>query len=271
MLFESFAGLVAFLAVIYAAAASFIQRRMVDRSEMEAFQAESKELSAEYDKAKKANDKKKMEEIMQRQMEFLPKMNKIMFAQFKPMLVVLAVFVAVTWVVGYIDPSVKDDITLNMSDNGTGCDMVAGDGVYSACHAFNDSAYGKWAVTAIAMGNGNPKLGSNSTYFFYGSGNTTPTDDDTSVIGPQGEPVNVSVDKTRYAEHETVKITASAANANAMEAVLDHGTSFRVDLPLTIPLLNVKTIWQPYWWFILVSIIANLAISAILGKKKVAK
>ena len=78
MLFEPFTALVAVLAVIYAAVASFIQKRMVDRSEMEAFQAESKELSAEYDKAKKAGDKRRMEEIMQRQMEFLPKMNKIM-------------------------------------------------------------------------------------------------------------------------------------------------------------------------------------------------
>jgi len=267
MFFESFAALVAFLAVAYAAVASFIQKKMVDRSQMEAFQAESKELSAEYDKAKKAGDKKRMEEIMQRQMEFLPKMNKIMFAQFKPMIVVLAIFVAVTWVVGYIDPAVKDDIILNMSDNGTMCDSVAGDGIYSACYALNDTAYGKWAVTAMAMGNGNPKLGSNSTGFFYEGGNAS-SENDTTVIGPQGEPVNVSVDRMRYAEHETVKITASAANANAMEAVLDHGTSFRVDLPLTIPLINVKTIWQPYWWFILVSIIANLLISTLLGKKK---
>lgn len=267
MLFESFAALVAFLALAYAVVARSIQNKLVDRTEMETIQAESKALSADYEKAKKAGDKGKMEEITQKQMEFLPKMNKVMFSQFKPMLIILAIFFAFTWAVGYADPSTKDDITLKMADDGMGCDAKAGDGVFSTCYTLNDSGYGKWMVTVHALGDGNAKLGTNSAFFIYGnaSGN------DAEVEGPSGELVNVTLDRKQYAEGETVKITATSPKATSMEAVLDHGTSFRVDLPLTIPLINVKTIWQPYWWFILVSMIASLAISAALGKTKKVK
>jgi len=267
MIFESFAALVAFLAALYAAIASFIQKKMVDRTEMEKIQAESKKLSEEYEKAKKAGDKNKIEEITKRQMEFLPRMNKVMFSQFKPMIVVLGLFVAFTWVVGYFDPSVKDDIALNMSDNGMGCDANAGDGVFSACYALNGTQYGKWTVIAKVLGDGNTKLGSNATYFIYGA----ETGLDTAVEGPQGEPVFVGTDKQQYSAGETVRITASGAKAKSAEAVLDNGTAFRVDLPLTIPLLNVKTIWQPYWWFIFISILANLGISVALGAMKKVK
>jgi hypothetical protein len=39
-----------------------------------------------------------------------------------------------------------------------------------------------------------------------------------------------------------------------------------VDLPIAIPILNVQTIYQPYWWFILISLITNLSLSVALGK-----
>lgn len=267
MFFESFAALVAFLAVVYAGLASFIQKKLVDRSEMEAIQAESKALQQEYDKAKKAGDKAKMEDVMRRQMEFLPRMNKVMMSQFKPMIVILVMFVAFTGAVGYIDPAVKDDVKLAMADDGTGCDSAAGDGVFSACYQLNGTAYGKWTVAVHVFGDGNAKLGTSSAYFIYG--NASGLDGD--VEGPSGELVNVTLDRAQQAEGDTVRITASAAKAKAMEAVLDGGTGFRVDLPLTIPLINVRTIWQPYWWFIFISIIANLCISTATSQMKKVK
>ena len=57
-------------------------------------------------------------------------------------------------------------------------------------------------------------------------------------------------------------------NVDSMDAVISNGTYFRVDLPLTIPVFNVQSIYQPYWWFILVSVIANLSLSLVLSRLK---
>lgn len=261
MVFETFAALVGFLAVIYAGMVRFIQNKLVDRSKMEAIQAESKKLSEEFKKAKEKGDKKKLDEIMQKQIEFLPKMNKMMIGQFKPMLVILALFFAFTWGVGQIDPFVKDDITIPMADDGTGCDEEAGDGIHSACHELDGANQGKWVYTARVF-EGDSELGLNSTYFLYNSDDAS----DTFTEAPRGEPVHVSTDKTSYYGDETLKLYAKSEKAGRLEATLDNGTSFHVDLPVEIPVINVKRIQQPYWWFILVSLIVNLSLSFAMGK-----
>lgn len=254
-----FTALVAFLAVVYAGITKFIQNKLVDRREMENLQKESKRLSEEFDKAKKANNKKRMDEIMKSQLEFLPKMNKAMMAQFKPMIFILAIFFAFTWGVGQLDPTTKDDIYINMSDDGTGCDEAAGDLTYSAC--FTPDNPGKWTFTAKGF-RGGAEVGHNSTYFIYDS----ETGDDYAE-GPGGEPVSPWTDKSGYSEGETVKLYAKSG-AELVQARLDRGTSFAVELPLTIPLINVKTIHQSYWWFIFISLISNLTLTFILGRMK---
>ncbi|MFN7990522.1 MAG: EMC3/TMCO1 family protein [Candidatus Micrarchaeia archaeon] len=259
MAFEIFTALVGVLAVVYAGAVKFIQNKLIDRKEMEEFQAESKRLSAEFDKAKKADNKKKMDEVMKKQMEFLPKMNSIMLKQFKPMIFILVVFFGVTWLIGHFDPTVQDDITLNMSDDGKGCDAAAGDGIFSACYKIDSANYGKWVFSAKSL-NGGSEAGHNSTFFLYNS-----NESDNYAEGPKGEPLMVSTDKAYYTPGETVRLFANST-AKAVEARLDNGTSFKVDLPFSIPIVNVQRIQQPYWWFIFISLIANLSISAVMGR-----
>ena len=261
MVFETFAALVGLLAVVYACMTRFIQSKLIDRSKIEGIQAESKKLSKEFEEAKKKGNKKKMDEVMKKQMEFLPKMNQMMIAQFKPMIFILALFFVFTWGVGQINPLVKDDITITMVDDGSGCDADAGDGTYSACYKIGDTNYGKWVFSARAM-DGDNEIGQNSTYFLYNSDDLS----DTFTEAPGGEPVDVSTDKTTYYEGETVKLYAKSEKAGGMEATLDNGTSFHVDLPIEIPIINVKRIQQPYWWFILVSLIVNLSVSFTMGR-----
>ncbi|MBU0533041.1 DUF106 domain-containing protein [Candidatus Micrarchaeota archaeon] len=260
MTFEIFTALVAFLALIYAGMAKFIQNKLVNREELEAMQAESKKLNEEVKKAQESKNQKKIDEAMKKQMDFLPKMSKTMMSQFKPMIVIMALFFAFTWAVGYINPLVEDDITIVMNDDGEGCDELAGDGIYSACYELEDMNYGKWMYNAKAFNQDN-EIGSNYTYFNY---NSEEVDNFTEM--PHGEPVYLSTDKKEYSAGETVKLYAENGNADRMEAVLDNGTYFSVVLPLAIPILNVKTIYQPYWWFILISLIANLSISFAMGK-----
>ena len=60
MVFDIFYALVTVLALVYASISRFIQNKLIDKSEMEAIQRESKELTADMDKAQKAKDKKKI-------------------------------------------------------------------------------------------------------------------------------------------------------------------------------------------------------------------
>ncbi len=264
MAFEEFVALVALLAVVYAVVVKYVQGKLIDKAEMEGIQAESKRLSAEFDKAKKANNKKRMDEIMEEQMQFLPRMNSVMLKQFRPMIVILAIFfLAVYVVIPYIDPTVKDDIALKMADDGKGCDLVAGDGNYTACYEMgNDTNFGKWTVLVKALDQSGNEVGQNSTLFLYGSNLS-----DNYSEAPKGAAIGIALDKAYYPAGDTVRITAAApANTASMVATLDNGTAFHVDLPFAIPIINVQRIQQPYWWFILISLITNLTLTAGMGQ-----
>ncbi|MFH0737327.1 MAG: EMC3/TMCO1 family protein [Candidatus Micrarchaeota archaeon] len=276
-----FAALVGLLAVGYAGLSKFLQNKLIDRKEVEAMQAESKRLSAEFEKAKKANDKKRMDKAMQDQMDHLPKLNGVMMKQMKPTFVILIMFMGFMWVVGQLDPFVQDDVRLELRDDGAGCDKVSGDGVFSGCIIPESANRGKWTVLATAY-EGDAHFGANETYFILGGEDPL----DTFVEAGKGEEMAIRTDKTVYYGGESVAIYAAPAkmtkgssfiiqlaepresDVDRVEAVVSNGTYFRVELPIAIPLLDVKTIFQPYWWFILVSLIGNLAISFVMGKMK---
>lgn len=256
--------LVAFAALLYAGTTRFLQRKLVNKKEMEDIQKESKQLSKEYKEAMQRKDQAEIDRVMKKQMELLPRMNKAMLGQFKPMLIILVFFFAFTFAINSIDPTKQDDIIIEMNDNGMECDGTAGDGIYSACYEISGENYGKWTYTAKAY-NGMNEVGLNNTYFFYGH-----EDSDRYVELGKGAQVSLSTDKELYQPGDTVHLYASVPpeTATRMTATLDNGTWFYVDLPFTLPLFNVQRIYQPYWWFILISLVLGLAISFILGRIK---
>lgn len=258
---ELYVIFVALAAVLYAGITRYAQTKLVNRKEMEAVQKESKELNAEYKEASKRNDKTTMERIMKKQMEMLPKMNKVMFSQFKPMVLIIVLFLAFTTTINFFNPMPQDDISIVMNDNGENCDAVAGDKRFSACYDITGDSYGKWTYSAKTYANGQ-ETGLNHTYFFYGTEDT-----DTYVENGWGVEISLSTDKQLYKPGDTVHLYADVPeNTGGVEAVLDHGTWFHVDLPFTLPIFNVKRIYQPYWWFILISLVLGLIISFILKK-----
>jgi len=262
MPFENYVVLVAVAAVIYSIIARIVQVKLVDRKEMDGLQAESKKLNEEYKNAKSRNDKAAMEDIMKKQMDLFPKMNKVMLSQFKPMIVILAVFFVFNWTITHFDPSKADDITLNLSDDGKGCDRTIGDGVYSGCLDLNNQSNGKWTLTAKAL-NGGSELASNSTYFFF----NTKSDGDSFLPSAKGEAISVATDKSIYYPGDKVSITvAPPSKAKEVEVILDSGTTFYVDLPFTIPIINVQRLHEPYWWFIFITIISGILVSIIYGR-----
>lgn len=267
--------IVAVAAVIYGLIVRGIQHKLGNRKEMEEVQRESKRLSQEYKDAMSAGKKEKAEKLMKEQMELIGRMNKIMFAQFKPMLVIIGIFILFTSVLGYFDPTHADDITVELNDAGTNCDSLAEDGVYSGCYLLESDNSGKWTVTVKALNDGS-EMANNATIFYLNE----KTDDSFAEKG-KGE-ITLDLDKEVYHSGDEVVITAvHKENAKGildfffpseykaphrMIAVLDSGTHFEVELPFTIPFLEVKTIYQPYWWFILISLIFSLAFSLIAGR-----
>lgn len=280
MMMIDFTALVGFLALVYAGVVKFLQNKLIDRSKVEAVQAESKRLNEEFKKAQKSNDQKKMEKVMQQQMEHLPKLNGVMMQQFKPMIVILAIFMGFMWFVGQIDPFLQDDSMLSLVDDGTGCDSIAGDNIYSACLK-PEGEVGKWTAYVRAY-EGNSEVASNESYFLYGVDEW----DDTYVETGKGQGMPVETDKGSYLQGETVVLTASVpdmksgmniivpitppskASIDRVEATISNGTYFRADLPIAIPILNIQSFYQPYWWFIFISLIANLSIGFVMGRMR---
>jgi hypothetical protein len=260
MIFENFTVLVAVLAIAYACISRYLQNRFIDRSQMEGIQAESKRLSDEMKKAQERKDEARVKELMDEQMAVLSKMNGVMMNQFKPMIIILGIFFILMWGVGVIDPSTKDDIYINMTENGHG--------IYTATYNLSGNPNtGKWVFTGESMQEG-AVIGSNETWFAYDA-----QVNDTYLDPAKGDPIIVSTDKEAYGPGDTVTLYAQPSNQTTPDrvvAVLNNGTSFYVDLPITIPLLNVQRIEQPYWWFVLVSFISSIVLMAgmSLMKKK---
>ncbi len=260
--FEYYVILVAVAALIYAFIARVVQNKLMDKLEMAAVQAESKRLSQEYKTASKSGDKARVDKIMQEQMDLLPRMNKVMMGQFKPMIVVLLIFFAFNWAVSNFDPTKTDDLSVILKDNGTGCDLVAGDNVFTTCFPLSGNSPGKWVATAHAMSGTNQK-GTNSTFFLYNLENSS----DVFLLSPNGDPLSIVTDKHVYYGDDAAKISVMPSNGtDSVTLILDNSTSFYVDLPFTIPIFNVQRLHEPYWWFIFVALIGGIVISVIMGR-----
>jgi len=258
-----FIVLVAFMALCYAGLSKVLQSKMIDKEGMKRFQEESKSISKQLEEARKSKDQKRIDAAMQKQMDMLPQMNKVMMGQLKMMAITIVIFMAIYWVLGQLDPSSKDDLHVTLLDDGSGCDALSGDGVFTHCQEAGPAS-GKWMVHAKAIGPSG-ELGTNTTYFIVGDAE----DSDTWVDAPQGgSPPQVKVEEKRYAVGEQVLIEVTDEGAQKVELALDQGTAFIVDLPLSIPLIDFQRIRHPQVFFIIMSLVFNISISAIMNLAK---
>lgn len=241
------------LSVLYAVAVRLVQRRLMNPELMKDMQEKSKRINELYKEAAKHNDKRKMDEITKMNEELMPQMNKMLMGQMKMMVAVLAVFFAFTWVSGQFDPTQHDDFTINLTQSGNGS--------YSGSYALGSNATpGFWYVTARAY-NGESEAAMNQTVFFVG-----PATEQLLWNQSKEAPMGVSTDKCSYSAGETVFVSASApATADRVAATLDNGTRFYVDLPFTIPLLNLRRIYDSQSWFIFSAVIIGLLVNPIIS------
>ncbi len=264
--FELFVLVVAGLAVVYAAVNKVIQNKLIDKEAMKKFQEESKKVNEEYKAAQKSGNKKRIDEAMKKQMDMLPRMNKVMMGQMKPMFITIAIFMAMYWMLGQIDPTKADDAIITLLDDGSGCDSKAGDGTFTLCHDITATKPGRWAVLAVAK-NGVSEIGANSTEFFVD------THDETEgwVEPPRGQELPVYSDKRYYANGETAMISVESQEATEVQLTIDQGTAFEVDLPVKIPVIEFQRIYHPPVWFIVISLLVNVGISLSMKAYKEVK
>ena len=256
MSFDFYVIIVTLAAITYSAIAKVVQEKLTNKKEMEGIQLESKKLGDEYKEASKRNDKTKIDEITKKQMALFPKMTGMMFGQLKVLAVVLLVFFTFSWAVGYFDPTVKDDINLDLNDNGQDCDETK-DGVFSGCYKLDGGAEGEWNAKVEAF-QSQQKSSDKLLYFFFNKNSN-------SLQKSSGN-LDASLQKELYTTGEVLKIIAKPEKADSVKAILDSGTTFYVDLPFTIPIVEVKRISGSYWWFIFVSVISSLVFSFIISR-----
>lgn len=247
---EFFFYFVTALSVLYAIAIRLVQGKIVNKELMKEVQDKSKRINELYKEAAKTNDKRKMDEIEKINNELMPKMNTMMFNQMKTMAAILIVFFTFTQISTFFDPTQTDDITINLTKTGDN---------YAGVLLLPDAKPGFWYVTVKAYDGAN-EIASNQTVFFTGE-----KTEQIIWIHNTGSPLSVQSDKEVYQNGETVNLAVNAQPATRATATFNSGTRFYVDLPVTIPLINLRRIYDSQSWFIFSAVLIGLLINPLVS------
>lgn len=245
--------LVTALSVIYATSIRITQGKLMDQKLVKAVQDKSKEINKLYAEAAKNNDKRKMDEIGKMNDELMPQMNGMLMGQMKMMVAMLGIFFVFTWVSGQFDPTQHDDFTINLT--------AGANNSFSGSYLLPPNANaGFWYVTVKALAN-ESEVAMNQTVFFVG-----PQTEQIFWNQSKEQPMGVSADRIAYSAGDKVTLSALApAGANSVTATFNNGTRFYVDLPVTIPLINLRRIYDSQSWFIFSAIIIGLFINPVVS------
>jgi hypothetical protein len=145
------------------------------------------------------------------------------------------------------------------------------DGIYTSCFALNNSQFGSYDKSVIHI----YSYSNETSFFIFPSQGQSHNSTEILLRGAQRDELveggwgpDPATNITQQSKEENgkvnVEITAMFKKAvNKAEVEFDSGTTFGVTLPFEIPILGVKRIYRPYWWFIFVSIISNLFVGQI--------
>ncbi|MCK4319497.1 DUF106 domain-containing protein [Candidatus Micrarchaeota archaeon] len=257
---EWFFWFVTLIAIIYTVAVRFIQRKFVDKDKQKGINKKLSENTKKYTEAMKKDNKREVERLQKEQGIIMKEFQGVMFSQFKIMGIVLVFFFGFMWIVNSVDPTVADDQSIIFNDDGLECDETAGDNRFTACFNIQDGNPGPWVVHATAFKDG-ANLGENATFFYFKE--VLPQE---LYLQKKGNEPSITTNKNLYEENEQVIITVvPPGDATRVEGTVNKGTWFYVDLPFTIPFLNIQRIHQAYWWFIFLSIVFGITVSVLMG------
>lgn len=247
------------LATAYTISVRIIQSKIMDKNLMKEVQEKSKNINAMYAQAIKINDTRKMDEIAKMNSELMPKMNAMIMGQMKMMVIVIAVFFLFIFISDYFDPYPKDDFSINLTKNGDSENQTSNYSSYSGSFVLSNASDGFWYITAKAYSN-ETEIASNQTVFFVG-----PKTEQFIWLQNKNEiPITVHTDNNTYRNGDTVQLNIQAPkNAQRVVAILDNGTRLYIDLPFTIPLINLRRVYDSYGLFIFLAVITSLIISLV--------
>ncbi len=237
---ENFVYIVPIIAFIYIFITRFLQNKLIDKELMKKVQEESKKINAEM---KSTND---LDLVMKKQQKLMEDMNKMMFSQMKYMVVVLVVFFLFSSFLNYINPFLKDDFKVNMTKINSNYAFLN--------YKIETNRSGMWKVKVET------KDGFAEKTFYVNTNKEEPEYD-----AHKGD-LFVDINKKFVHSGDYIEINTVSKNPeDNFVAVFNNGTSFYVELPFTIPFLNVKRIYGPTGWFIFSSIVISFLINPIIS------
>ncbi|MFA5106147.1 MAG: EMC3/TMCO1 family protein [Candidatus Micrarchaeia archaeon] len=279
---DNFVYVVTFVSVIYALAAFVIQRKVGNYARIKEIQKASNDISKELSEASKAKDQPRIDAAMKKQAEVMPMLSEMMMLQMKPLFVIIIVFICIVGFLGMIDPNRDFHAKAPLFDDGLAahCDKAAGDGIYSACinvTGGRDNAV--WMYT-VRLESSQKDLFEMITSSIGGSGafaaNTSAFEVGAAVPKweknvTSGMPIALSSSKEKYMEGETAAVYANVSQAagkpiDSATVEIDRGYRFAVDLPFTIPILNLDRLADITGWMIFCSFFISLALNPIMPK-----
>ncbi len=278
---DNFVYVVTLVAVAYAIISFVIQRKVGNYARIKEIQKLSSDVSKELSEASKSKDQARIDAAMKKQGDIMPLMSEMMMLQMKPLFVIIIVFIFIVGAVNMIDPNRAMHEKVAMFDNGnaSNCDAVSYDGIYSACVPVTggkDNAVWMYTVRLDSKNKDlfqmiSSSIGGSSAYATNTSsfevGNATPKWEKNTT---GGTPFAVSSSKQKYAEGETAaiyaNITGMGSTPDSVTAEVDKGYRFGVDLPFTIPIINLERLADITGWMVFCSFFVSLALNPIMPR-----
>jgi len=267
---EQYLAFLAVLAALYIAVLNFAQGKIGGARNIRAIQAEMRALQMRMNEAAKKRDSAALDAAVSDNMKLTMEM---MVVQFKIMAVILALLIPLSFVFPFIEPQMHDDTTHILFDDGLAphCDTLAGDGTHSSCMAMPANAQkGAWVIDFHLKSSANETVFRNATALYVEGG--APGDIWLQppqqggildiVTGKKPMLMQVSVSKENATLGEELALYATPphrlSEGERIVAVSNSGTFLYLDLPTTIPLLNIRRIIGSYGIFIFLAFVESI-------------
>ena len=277
---------IALLAAVYVAITTTVQANIGGKNRLKTLQEEMKAVQLQMMEASKGKDQAQSDAVMKKYWDLTGELMKAQFQMLGVLLVILFVFMAIF---PHFEPGGEDDLRAQLFDDGLAahCDLAAADGVFSNCFAIPANAStGAWVADVHLYSSENESLAKNGTALYVEGG--TPQDIWVQpvsqsgfidgLLGKTAYHINATTDRQNVTRGQTVALHATVSptpqNGTRLEGSFNMGTFYYVDLPFTIPLINIRRIIGSYGVFLfaafLISILYSIgkAVYAAVNKKK---
>lgn len=269
---NSFTIFLMFCAVVYIILSNWLQKKFGKSERLMEIQKELNAINKGVGEASKRKDNAAVEELMKKQS---PLLSELMSLQMRMLPITLGLFIPVIMLLSAVEPYMLDDSKIVLFDDGllSHCDAAANDLIYSNCLALNSTSQkGAWVFSAEAFLNG-AQVAQNATAFYVEKGKPEDVFIQAKqhgildiVLGTKAVSISPYTDKTTYSSGESVQFHAIVSEqVDKVDASINNGTFYFVDLPIPIPLLNIQRLVGATGFFILCTFIFSLLFSFAKG------